>query len=163
MSFATPLPFYFHLHQITFSISSLCLYVSGLAFVSFQSVYYLLVGAINPLAFKVIINVCSYCNFLNCFGFVIIGLFLLLCFLPREVPLVFFVRLTWWYWILLGFACLSNLNDILIGSLNCMFSPFIPLNIDCHSLLNYRVSVENQLIVWSGFPFMLFLFFPCCF
>jgi len=28
-------------------------------------------------------------------------LFLLLCFLPREIPLAFAVKLVWWCWILL--------------------------------------------------------------
>ena len=38
----------------------------------------------------------SYSHFLKCFGFVIVGVFLLLCFLPREVPLAFVVKLVWW-------------------------------------------------------------------
>ena len=54
-------------------------------------------GKPNPFTFKVIIdNVCSYYHFLNCFGFVFVGLFLLLCFLPREIPLAFVVKLVWW-------------------------------------------------------------------
>ena len=40
-------------------------------------------------------------HFLNCFGFVFSGLFLLLCFPPREVPLAFVIKLVWWCWILL--------------------------------------------------------------
>ena len=40
------------------------------------------------------------------FGFVFVGLFLPLCFLPREVPLTFVVNLIWWCWILLTLACL---------------------------------------------------------
>ena len=115
MSFATPASFWFpfawnnFFHLLTLSVcvrSCFCILSVTL---------YLLVGAFNPFAFKVIINVCSYWNFLNCFGFVFVGLFLLLCFLPREVLLVFFVRLIWWYRILLGFAFLSNLNEILTG------------------------------------------------
>ena len=41
-------------------------------------------------------NVCPYYHFLNCFGGVFVGLFLLLCFLPREVPLTFASELVWW-------------------------------------------------------------------
>ena len=36
-----------------------------------------------------------------------VGLFLLLCFLPREVPLAFVVNLVWWCWIRLNF-CFSG-------------------------------------------------------
>ena len=40
---------------------------------------------------------CSvYYHFLNCFGLVFVSHFLLLCFLPREVPLAFVVKLVWW-------------------------------------------------------------------
>ena len=34
-------------------------------------------------------------------GLFSVGLFLLLCFLPREVPLAFVIKLVWWCWILL--------------------------------------------------------------
>ena len=37
-----------------------------------------------------------------------IGLSLLLCFLPREVTLALVVKLIWWCWILLTFACLER-------------------------------------------------------
>ena len=39
-----------------------------------------------------------YYHFLNCFGFVIVGLFLFLCFLPRETQeiLAFAVKLVSW-------------------------------------------------------------------
>ena len=39
-------------------------------------------------------------------GLFSVGLLLLLCFMPREVPLAFVVKLVWWCWILLAFACL---------------------------------------------------------
>ena len=78
--------------------------------------------------------ICSYYHFLNCFGSVFVGLFLLLCFPPREVPSIFVVRLFWWYCILLS-SCFSlkllispsNLNEILAGqsNLGCRFFPFI--------------------------------------
>ena len=55
-------------------------------------------------------NVGSYYHFLNCsvFFFFSIGLSHLLCFLPREVPLALVVKLIWWCWILLTFACLER-------------------------------------------------------
>ena len=43
--------------------------------------------------------------FLIVLGLFCVGLFLLLCFLPRDVPLAFVVKLAWWYWILFTFAC----------------------------------------------------------
>ena len=42
----------------------------------------------------------AYYHVLNCLGFIFCRSFLL-CFLPREVPLVFVVKLFWWCWILL--------------------------------------------------------------
>ena len=41
-------------------------------------------------------------------GLFSVGLFLLLCFLPREVPLAFVVKLVWWCWILLIFPGLES-------------------------------------------------------
>ena len=41
-------------------------------------------------------------------GLFCVGLFLLLCFLPREVILAFVVKLVWWCQILLTFACLKS-------------------------------------------------------
>ena len=47
----------------------------------------LLVGAFNPFTFKVIINMYDpVTTFLIVLGLFAVGLFLLLCFLPREVP-----------------------------------------------------------------------------
>ena len=60
-------------------------------FSSTQSVY-VLVGA-----FKVIINMYDPITiFLIVWGLFSVGLFLLLCSLPREVPLAFVVKLFWW-------------------------------------------------------------------
>ena len=57
----------------------------------------LLVGAFNLLTFKVIIEMYDPIGiFLIVFGLVYVGLFLLLCFLPREVPLAFAVKLVLW-------------------------------------------------------------------
>ena len=71
----------------------------------------LLVGAFNPFTFKVIINMYDPMTvFLIVWGLFSIGLFLLLCFLPREVPLAFVVKLI--------FAVkLNSLNFCLSGKL----------------------------------------------
>ena len=46
-----------------------------------------LVGAFNPLTFKVVINMCDPISvFLIVLGLFFVGVFLLLCFLPKEVP-----------------------------------------------------------------------------
>ena len=56
----------------------------------------LLVGAFNPFTFKVIINMYDpVTTFLIVLGLFAVGLFLLLCFLPREVPLAFVVKMVW--------------------------------------------------------------------
>ena len=57
----------------------------------------LLIGAFNAFTFKVIINMYDPVTvFLVVLGLFSVGLFLLLCFLPREVPLAFIVKLIWW-------------------------------------------------------------------
>ena len=57
----------------------------------------LLVGAFNPFAFKIVIDVCDPITiFLIVLGLLSVGLFLLLCFMPREVPLAFVVKPVWW-------------------------------------------------------------------
>ena len=54
-------------------------------------------GAFNPFTFKVIIDMYgSITIFLIILGLFSVGLFLLLCFLPREVPLAFVVKQGWW-------------------------------------------------------------------
>ena len=49
---------------------------------------------------------------------------------------------------------LSNLKESLAGYsiLGCRFFPFITLNVSCHSLLAYRVSVENSADSLMGVP-----------
>ena len=51
-------------------------------------------------------------------------------------------------------------DEILAGysNLGCRFFPFISLNISCHSLLAYRVSVEKSADNLMGIPFVI-----CCF
>ena len=64
-------------------------------FSSTQSVY-VLVGEFNPFTFKVIINMYDPITiFLIASGLFSVGLFLLLCSLPREVPLESVVGLVW--------------------------------------------------------------------
>ena len=54
----------------------------------------LFIGAFNPFTFKVIIDMYDPINIsLIIFGLFSVGLFPLLCFLPREVPLAFVVKL----------------------------------------------------------------------
>ena len=57
----------------------------------------LLVGAFNPFTFKVIIDMYDpITNFLIVSGLFSVGLFLVLCFLLREVPSAFVIKLVWW-------------------------------------------------------------------
>ena len=69
----------------------------------------LLVGAFNLFTFNVISDMYDPITvFLFVWGLFSVGLFLLLCFLLREVTLAFVVKLVWWCWILLTFACLES-------------------------------------------------------
>ena len=56
----------------------------------------------------------------------------------------------------------SNLKKSLIGysSLGCRFFPLIGLNVSCHSLVAYRVSVEKSADSLMGVPWYLFVTFP---
>ena len=42
------------------------------------------------------------------FALLSVSVFLLLCFLPREGPLAFVIKLVWWCWMLLTFAFLES-------------------------------------------------------
>ena len=69
----------------------------------------LLVGAFNLFTFNVINDMYDPITvFLFVWGLFSVGLFLLLGFLLREVTLAFVVKLVWWCWILLTFACLES-------------------------------------------------------
>ena len=68
----------------------------------------LLVGAFNTFAFKVIINMYDPITIFSIVSGFSVGLFLLLGFLPKEVPFALVVKLVWWCRILLTFACLEN-------------------------------------------------------
>ena len=70
---------------------------------------WLLVGAFNPFAFKVIIDKYdSITIFLIILCLFSVGLFVLLCFMPREIPLAFVVKSVRWCCILLTFTCLES-------------------------------------------------------
>ena len=57
----------------------------------------LLFDAFNPFPFKVAIDMYDAITiFLIALGLFCTSLFLLLCFLPRKVPLAFVVKLVWW-------------------------------------------------------------------
>ena len=131
--------------------------VSGNAYThmfSFTQPVCLLVGAFNPFTFKVIIDMYyTITVFLTVWGLFSVGLFLLLCFLLRGVPLAFIVKLVWWCWILLTFTSLESFwflhqiwMRVLLGRsiLGYKFFPFITLNILCHSLLAHRISVKKS-------------------
>ena len=52
--------------------------------------------------------------FLIVLGLFLVGLFLLLCFPPWEVPLAFVVKLVWWYWTLSAFALICKVFDLFV-------------------------------------------------
>ena len=103
-------------------------------------------------------------------GLFSVGLFLLLCFPPREFPLAYVVKLVWWCWILLTLACLESFwflhqmwRRVLLGRVIFLVVGFSlsSLYID-HAILFWLVEflLRNQLIVWWEFPYMLFVIFP---
>ena len=101
-----------------------------------------------------------------------VGLFLHLCFLPREVPLAFIVKAGLVLLNSLDF-CLSGkfispsyVNESLAGQcvLGCRFFPFISFSILCHSLLACRVSVEKSAdSLMEVSLYVICHFFYCCF
>ena len=123
----------------------------NLFFVSSQLVYDL-VDAFNLYTFKIIINMYDPITMIFIdLGLFTVGLCLLLCFLHREVPLAFVVKLVYWCWTLLTFTCLERFlffhqiwMRVLLGNPGCKFFSFITLNISCHSLLVCRLSVEKS-------------------
>ena len=108
-----------------------------------------LVGAFNPFTFKVTINMYDpLIIFLIVLSLFSVGLFLLLCFLSREVTLAFVVQLVWWCLTSIYLESFWLLHQIWIRVLQsilcCRFFSSITLNILCHSLLACRISVENS-------------------
>ena len=151
--------------------------VSGSAYMHFFSSTQpvcLLVGAFNLFTFKVIIHMYDPITvFLIVWGLFSVSLFLLLCFLPREVPLAFIVKAGLVVLNSLSF-CLSGkifispsyVNESLAGQcvLGCRFFPFITFNISCHSLLACRISVEKSAdSLMEVSLYVICLFFSCCF
>ena len=134
----------------------------------------LLVGAFNPFTFKVIIDMIIWYDpvtiFLIILGLFSIGLFLLLCFLPREVPVAFVVKLVWWCWILLTSSCLESfwfLHQIWRGGvfLGGVFlvagsSPSITLNVSWLPFWLVEFLLKNELIAWWEFLCILLVVFP---
>ena len=128
----------------------------------------LLVGAFNPFTFEIIIDMYGLITiFLIVLGLFSAYLFLLSCFLPREIPWAFAVKLLWWCWILLTSACLENFwflhqiwRRVLLGRVFLVVGTFLyHLNISCHLLLGCRVSVEKSADTLMGIP----LHVVCCF
>ena len=133
-------------------------------------------GWFNLLTIKVIFDMYDSINiFLIVRDLFCVGLFLVLCFLPREVPLAFIIKLVWWCWILLTFACLESFwflcqiwTRVLLGRIVLVVRifPVISLNILCHSLLACRVSIEKSADNLMGVPLYVINichFSPCCF
>ena len=66
-------------------------------FSSAQPIYVFWLLHLIHFTLKVIISMYDpIAIFLIVLGLICVGLFLLLCFLPREVPLPFVVKLVWW-------------------------------------------------------------------
>ena len=120
--------------------------------------------------FKVIINKHYY--FLNYSEFVFF-FFSFSCFLPRELPLAFVVKLIWWCWILLTFACLESfwflhqiLARVLLGRVFLVvvlpfhqFKHSVPFHQHKHSLWFIEFLLRNQLIAWWEFSCILLIVF----
>ena len=107
--------------------------------------------------------------FLIALGLFSVGLFLLLCSLPREVPLALVVKLVWWCWILFTFACVESLwflhqilRRVLLGIVFlAVGSSLSSLYVSCHSLLACRVSVEKSSGSLMGVPLYVICHFSC--
>ena len=152
-----------------------CKCIHAQIFICPASLCILLVGAFNPFTLKVIIDMHDLTTIiLIILGVLSVGLFLLLCFLPREVPLAFAVKL-----VLNSFNfCLSGKLLISPSNLNkslpwksffgCRFFLFITLNISCHFFLSCRVSFKKSAYNLMGlplyiiiFPLLLLIFYLC--
>ena len=120
--------------------------------------------------FKIIINMYdSMTAFFTVFGLFCVCIFLHLCFLPREVHLVFVVKMVWWCWTILTFACLESfwfLHQIwmrvflvriflVIGS-----SLLSGWTYNAISFWVVEILLRNQLITLCKFPCMLSVVFP---
>ena len=74
-----------------------CKCIHAQIFICPASLCILLVGAFNPFIFKVVISIYNPITiFLIILALFCVGLFFLLCFLPRKVPQAFVVRLVWY-------------------------------------------------------------------
>ena len=122
----------------------------------------LLVGTFNPFTFKVIINMYN-------FGFISVGLSLVLSLLPTEGPLTFVIKVVWWCWILSAFGCLESywfLHQIWMRVL--LGRVFLVVGSSLSSLQIYpaipfwlvEFLLRNQLIAWWEFLCVSFVIFP---
>ena len=167
-------------HPLTFS-----LYVSlGLKQVSCRQHIYLyrscfsthsarlclFVGAFNPFTFKVIIVIyVPIAIFLMVWGW-FADLFSSVVFLDYiKVPLTFFVKLVWWYWILLTYACLKSFLFLhqfwmrsLLGTVILVvgFSFTVPWKYSALPFWPAEFLLKDQLLSIWGFPCMLLVAFP---
>ena len=181
------LPFAWNIffHPFTFS-----LYVSlGLKLVShrqhiFESCFYihsaslcLLVGAFNPLKFKVISDIYVPIAIFKLFGVDFVDV-VSSVFLDYISPFSISYKAGLVVLNSLNFGLSEKLfmfplilNEILAGysNLGCMLFPFSTLNISCHSILTCTVSAERSAVKHMGFPLyitwcfslVLLIFFLC--
>ena len=126
-------------------------------------------GAFNPFLFKVMVDMYVFITiFLIVLGLFSVGLFFLLCFLSREVPLAYAVELVWWCWILLTFACLKSfwflhqIWRVLLGRVFLVVGSSLSSLQVYHAIPFWLVEflLRNQLIAWWEFPCILFVVFP---
>ena len=130
----------------------------------------LLAPAFNPCTFKVIIDMYDLITiFLIVLGLFSVDLFLLLCFLPREVSLAFVVKLVLWCWILLIFASLESFwflyqiwRRVLLGRVVLVVHSSLSSFWICHAIPFWLVEflLKNLLIAWWEFPCVLSVVFP---
>ena len=132
----------------------------------------LLVGALNPFTFKVIIDIyVPIAIFLIVWGWFFRS-FSSVVFLDYRSPFSICCKAGLVVLNSLNFCLFENLfisasvlNEILprYCNLGCIFFPFSTLNISCHSLLACRLSAERSAVKHMGFPLYVCCFSLCCF
>ena len=120
-----------------------------------------------PIA--IVLNLRGVC--LGPFFFLFLFCSLLLCFLPRELislsicckaGLVVLNSLSFCLSVKFLSLCQIGMRTLL-GILDCRFSPFVTLNISCHSLLACRIFAQKSAFGDGDSLICYLLFFPCCF
>ena len=76
-------------------MSYLAQFIQILTGILYTPIMLRLLGQSEYGLYQLVFSVVSYLSLLS-FGFVIVGLFLLVCFLLREVSLGFVLKLVWW-------------------------------------------------------------------